>query len=106
MNDLTYALRFLKKRWVFTSVAVVVMALGISLTGTVYAIIEGVVLKGPDYRDFERIALVRTTVPQATFLQSVRIHDYLDWREQQNAFREMAAWRWWSVTLSGDGSRA
>ncbi len=106
MSDFAYALRFLAKRWAFTTVAVVVMALGISLTGTVYAILEGVILRGPDYRDFDRIVQIRTTVPQSTFLQSVRIHDYLDWRDQQNAFDEMAAWMWWTVTLSGDGSRA
>lgn len=106
MSDFAYALRFLGKRWMFTTVAVVVMALGISLTGTIYAIIEGVILDGPDYRDFERIVQIRTTVPQATFLQSVRIHDYLDWRERQNAFEAMGAWMWWSVTLSGDDSGA
>lgn len=106
MSDLAYALRFLRKRWAFTTVAVVVMALGISLTGTVYAILEGVVLRGPDYRDFDRIVQIRTTVPQSTFLQSVRVHDYLDWRAQQNAFAFMGAWMWWNVTLSGDGSRA
>lgn len=106
MNDLRYAVRFLRARAGFTAVAVGVMALGISLTGTVYAIIEGTILRGPDYRDFDRIIQIRTTVPQATFLQSPRIHDYLDWREQQDVFRSMGAWLWWSVTLSGDGTRA
>ncbi len=106
MHDLVYAVRFLAKRRAFTAVALVVMALGISLTATVYAIIEGVILDGPDYRDFDRIVQIRTTVPQATFLQSVRIHDYVDWREGQNAFQEMGAWLWWSVTLSGDDDRA
>lgn len=106
MNDLRYAVRFLRARAGFTAVAVGVMALGISLTGTVYAIIEGTILRGPDYRDFDRIVQIRTTVPQATFLQAPRIHDYLDWREQQDVFGAMGAWLWWSVTLSGDDTRA
>jgi ABC-type lipoprotein release transport system permease subunit len=83
MRDLTYALRFLRKRWTFTTVAVVVMALGISLTATMFAIIEGVVLGGPDYRDLDRIVYLETTLPQSQFFQSVRVHDYMDWDEQQ-----------------------
>ena len=89
MKDLTYALRFLRNRWFFSSVAVVVMALGISLTATMFAIIEGVILNGPDYEELDRIAFLRTTQPQSQFFQGVRLHDYADWREQQAVFDEM-----------------
>jgi putative ABC transport system permease protein len=106
MRDLTYALRFLRKRWTFTTVAVVVMALGISLTATMFAIIEGVVLGGPDYRDLDRIVYLETTLPQSQFFQSVRVHDYMDWDEQQTVFDDMAAYYGTSVILSGDGNRA
>jgi len=106
MKDFTYALRFLRNRLLFSSVAVVVMALGISLTATMYAIIEGVVLGGPDYVELDRIAFLQTTIPQSQFFQDVRIHDYLDWKDQEAVFDAMAAWYGWSVTLSGDGDRA
>jgi predicted permease len=106
MQDLLYALRFLGKRWGVAAVAVLVMALGISLTATMYAIIEGVVLRGPDYEDVKEILYLQTTIPQSQFNQSVRIHDYLDWREQQSVFDEMAAYFGTSVNLSGDGTRA
>jgi predicted permease len=106
MQDFLYALRFLGKRWGIASVAVLVMALGISLTTTMYAIIEGVVLRGPDYEDVREILFLQTTIPQSQFNQSVRIHDYLDWKEQQSVFDEMAAYFGTSVNLSGDGTRA
>ena len=106
MRDFVYALRFLSKRWGVTSVAVLVMALGISLTASMYAIIEGVILTGPDYPDVGEILYLQTTIPQSQFNQSVRIHDYLDWREQQSVFEEMGAYSWISVNLSGDGNRA
>ncbi len=106
MKDLTFALRFLRKRWAFTSVAVVVMALGISLTSTMFAIINGVVLGGPDYQDLDRIVFLRTTVPQSQFHQSVRVHDYMDWGEQNTVFDEMAAYYNISAIVSGDGDRA
>jgi putative ABC transport system permease protein len=106
MKDLTYALRFLSKRWAFTTVAVVVMALGISLTATMFAIIEGVVLRGPDYEALDRIVYLRTTIPQSQFCQSVRVRDYVDWGEQQTVFDEMAAYYGTAATISGDGNRA
>ena len=46
MRAFVYALRFLGKRWGLTTVAVLVMGLGISLTASMYAIIEGVILRG------------------------------------------------------------
>jgi hypothetical protein len=77
-QDFTFAVRFLAKRWGVTTVAVVVMALGISLTASMYAIIKGLILSGPDYPEVERIVHVRTTIPMSVFYQPVRIHDYLD----------------------------
>jgi predicted permease len=104
-QDFAYALRFLGKRWGVSTVAVVVMALGISLTATMYAIIKGVVLSGPDYPDLEEVIYVQTTIPQSQFNQSVRIHDYLDWKAEQSVFSEMAAYFGTAVNLSGDDTR-
>jgi putative ABC transport system permease protein len=106
MRSLKYALRFLRTRWGMSAVAVLVMSLGISLTATMYAIIDGVILTGPDYPEVDEILFLQTTIPQSQFNQSVRIHDYLDWRAQQSVFGEMGAYSTTSVNLSGDGTRA
>ncbi len=42
-----FALRLLRVRWGVSSVAILVLALGISLTATMYAIIDSVVFTGP-----------------------------------------------------------
>jgi putative ABC transport system permease protein len=106
LQDVGYAIRILRKQIGVTSVAVIVMALGISLTASMYAIIKGVLFSAPDYEAVEDIVYVRTTIPLSQFNQSVRIHDYLDWREQQTVFEEMAAYYNRSVNLSGDDLRA
>ena len=105
-QDFSFALRFLAKRWGMTTVAVVVMSLGISLTASMYAIIKGVILSGPDYPELEQIVHMQTTIPMSEFHQSVRIHDYLVWKEQLTVFSEMAAYTGTSVNLSGEGARA
>jgi len=105
-QDIRFAFRFLRRRWGVTSVAIVVMGLGISLTASMYAIIDGVVLSGPNYTGLERILFVRTTVSQSEFHQSVRLHDYLDWKAGQQVFDEMAAYIGTSVNLSGADARA
>ena len=105
-QDIGYAVRILRNRIGVTSVAVIVMALGISLTASMYAIIKGVLFSAPDYDAVEDIVYVQTTIPLSQFNQSVRIHDYLDWREGQTVFKEMAAYYSTSVNLSGDDVRA
>ena len=105
-RDFAFALRLLRKRWGVSSVAILVLALGISLTATMYAIIEGIALSGPDYPNLERILSLRTTIPQSQFDQAVRLHDYLDWREQQTVFDEMAAYYTSSANLSLPGEPA
>ena len=80
LRDLVYAVRFLRKRWTLTTVAVLVLGLGIGLTASMYAIIQGVVLSGPDYDRLDDIVFLRTTISQSEFTQSVRLHDYIDWR--------------------------
>ncbi len=106
LQDVLHALRLLRMRWGVTTVAIVVLGLGISLSASMYAIIQGVVLTGPDYDGIERILSLRTTIPQSQFNQSVRIHDYLDWREQQTVFDEMAAYFTVSANVSGTEDRA
>ncbi len=105
-RDLAFALRLLRTRWGVSGVAILVLALGISLTATMYAIIEGVMFTGPDYPNLERILSLRTTIPQSQFDQAVRLHDYLDWREQQTVFDEMAAYYGSSANLSLPGEPA
>jgi len=102
LQDFVYGVRFLRKRLGLTSIAVLVLGMGISLTTTMYAIIEGVILSGPDYEGFDRIVFMRTTIPQSQFNQAVRLHDYLDWREQQTVFEEMSAHTGFSANLSGE----
>lgn len=106
LQDIRYAMRFLRRRWGVTSVAVLVMALGISLTASMYAIIDGVVLSGPDYPEFDRILFLETTISNSEFDQPVRLHDYLDWKADQGVFEEMAAYFGTSVNLSGTDERA
>ncbi|MCZ6917861.1 MAG: ABC transporter permease [Gemmatimonadetes bacterium] len=105
-RDFVFALRLLRTRWGVSGVAILVLALGISLTATMYAIIKGVVFTGPDYPNVERILSVRTTIPQSQFDQAVRLHDYLDWREQQTVFDGMAAYYTSSANLSLPGEPA
>jgi putative ABC transport system permease protein len=102
LQDFTYGVRFLRKRLGLTSIAVLVLGLGISLTSTMYAIIDAVILSGPDYDSVDRIVFLQTTIPQSQFNQSVRLHDYLDWRDQQSVFQEMSAHTGFAANLSGE----
>lgn len=102
IKDFRYGLRHLRHRAGMTAVAMVVLGLGISLTASQFAIIQGVAMSGPDYERLDDIVFLETTIPQSQFNQPVRLHDYLDWAEQQSVFDVMSAHYTLSANLSGE----
>lgn len=93
LNDLLAAIRALRRAPSFTLVAVGVLALGIGTAAAVFAIVDGVVLRGLPFDDAGRII--------ALFERDTRADDtlgggltsaptFLDWRRLQTPFERLA----------------
>src|SRR3954447_10999208 len=61
--DLRVALRFLRRNPTFTLAAIATLALGISLTAVLFAIVRGTLIEPWPYRGYDRIVTVAGNYP-------------------------------------------
>src|SRR5438552_979794 len=100
MNDLTLALRQLRKSPGFTFVAVLTLALGIGANTSIFSIVNAVLLRPLPYPDADRImVLSESSGPGQDY--SVALPDYFDWRNENTVFEHLAATHKESRNLSG-----
>jgi putative ABC transport system permease protein len=95
-QDIRYGARMLAKNPGFTTAAVLTLALGIGANTTIFS----VAWRPMRYRDADRLLIVWETRPDGS-RSPVSAATYLDWRDQNTAFEQLAAARSGSVALSG-----
>jgi len=105
LQDIRYALRQLRKNLGFTAVAVVTLALGIGANTTVFSAIDAVLLKPLPYKDANRLVMVWEQNPHRGWFENiVSVANYLDWRQQNRVFSDLAAFDAISFSLAGSGT--
>src|SRR5436853_3553580 len=105
MNDLTFALRQLRKSPGFTFVAVLTLALGIGANTAIFSIVNAVLLRPLPYPDADRIMVLNeSSGPGQDY--SVALPDYFDWRNDSTTFEHLACTHKESRNLSGIAGRA
>ena len=104
MNDLRFALRQLLKNPGFTTVAVLTLALGIGANSTIFAVVNNVLFRALPYQDADRLVVIWETNPGRSVKRAGPSGpDYLDWKEQNRSFEELAAFDHGSGTITGLG---
>ncbi len=105
LNDLRYAIRQLLKSPGFTAAAVLTLALGIGATTAIFSVVYAVLLRPLPYREPERLVqLYETGLRGGGSRDWVSFPNFLDWRQQNQVFEEVAAYRYWPSTVAGDGT--
>jgi putative ABC transport system permease protein len=102
ITDVRYALRGLLKSPGVAAIAVGVLALGIGLTTLMFSIVYGVIHRPLPFEDGERIlAVTRADPSRGIPAMATSVHDFLDYRERQRSFEDLAAYsnRTVSVTI-------
>ncbi len=105
-QDLRYALRTLRNAPLFTSVAILSLALGIGAATAVFSLVEGVILKPLAYRDPGRLTYIQEVVPALERVYGrvpVNIQHFFYWLDQNKTFQSMVAFRGSGPTLTGNG---
>jgi putative ABC transport system permease protein len=93
-SDFRYGFRQLYNNPGFTFVAVVTLALGIALNATIFSLVSAFLLRRPPGREPERVVVVTSVNPASGFqsdASAVSVPNYLDWRESNDVFADMAA---------------
>lgn len=102
MQDLRYALRVLFKNRSFTIVALIVLSLGIGANSAIFSFVNAIILRSLPYADADRLVRIYSVSPGKeirTFTSSYP--DFVDWKNNSQAFEDMGAWARGNVTLTG-----
>jgi predicted permease len=108
LRDLRISARALFRSPGFSITAVLVMALCIGATTSLFTVVRSVLLRPLPFRDPDRLVMVYehfrdpSMNAQQFNYNSVAPADYYDWLAQTNGFEDMAAVRWWQFTLTGE----
>ncbi len=104
LNDLRFAIRLLWKSPGFTMVAIVALAVGIGANTAIFSLVNSVLLRPLPFRDSSRLAVFWETDPSQGFnRQGPSGPNYLDFREQNRSFEDMALLEQGTGTVTGFG---
>lgn len=102
-RDLQYAIRLLARRPGFTVVAILTLALAIGANTAIFSAINALLLNPYPFPESNRIVLLDARHVSGKN-SATGYRDFLDWREQNVAFEEMAIVPWTGIyTLTGQG---
>jgi putative ABC transport system permease protein len=94
----------LLKRPGFTAVVVLVLALGIGANSAFFSVVSAVLVRPVPWKDPERIVNVwETNLKRGEDNALVSAVNFLDWRDQNQVFEQVAGWRFLYLNLTGRG---
>lgn len=103
IKDVRYTLLMLWKDLGFTVPAVLSIMLAISASTTIFSFVNAVLLQAIPYENPNQLVrLFETFRKEKTERRSLSYPDYLDWRDQNRVFDQMAAFEAVDFTLSGE----
>ena len=104
IRDTRFALRTMAKKPAFTAVAVIIIALGIGANTAIFSLVRAVMLRPLPFADPDRLVMVWEDASFLNFPKNTPAPaNYVDWKERNESFQDMAALRMRDFNLIGDG---
>ena len=92
VQDVRFGVRMLRKHPGFTAAAVATLALGVGANTAVFSVVNAVLLRPLPYDQPDQLVVVSESNPRLGWQQyTVSLANYLDWREQNSVFEDLAA---------------
>src|SRR5437879_3471281 len=104
MKPLRYALRRLGRSPVFTSVALLTLALGIGANTAIFSVVQGVLLKPLPYPDSERLVGLWHAAPGLAGIKgdiNCSPGMYFTYREENRSFQSLGLWTSGRTSVTG-----
>jgi predicted permease len=103
IQDIRYGLRMIVKAPAFTVLAMLALALGVCANTTIFSFINGLILRPlTGIRDPERVVAVYTSDYSSGLYGASSYPDYLDFRNQADAFEGLAAYEQTVLNATGE----
>ena len=104
LKDVRYGVRGLLKRPGFTIIALITLALGIGANTAIFSVVNAVLWRPLQFRDPEQLVVVWEEASFAGFPTNTPAPaNFVDWKNQNQSFADMAAASSDSFNLTGDG---
>ena len=109
-RDVRISIRTLFRSPGFSMLAILIMALCIGATTSLFTVVRSVLLKPLPFRDPDRLVMIYEHFRDPSMnsqdfnYNPVAPADYYDWRAQTHGFEDMGAWRYWQFNLTGEHS--
>ncbi|HXI89360.1 MAG TPA: ABC transporter permease, partial [Blastocatellia bacterium] len=101
LQDLRYTVRMFRKSPLFTTVAVLALALGIGANTTIFSLVYALLLRPlPGVEEPQRLLSVFTSDYSSTPYGTSSYPDYIDYRDRNEMFEGLAAYREDSLVLN------
>jgi len=92
LQDIRFGLRMLAKNPGFTTVAVIMLGLGIAVTTTIFTVADDFLLRPLPFSNSDRLVMVKRYLQNVPQSGTNDPPSFKYWREQNHVFEEMAAW--------------
>lgn len=103
-GDVRYGWRILRRNPVFAGVAVATLAIGIGANAAIYSMVHAVLLQPLPFPRSDRVLLIWETDANRSVERGVATPaEYLEWRETNHSFQQLAAYGARSVTVQVNG---
>jgi putative ABC transport system permease protein len=101
LQDLRYAIRTMANNRTFTALAVLALALGIGANTVIFSVVNAVLIRSLPFPDPDRIIMVFESDLQQSSQEAIAAANFLDWRDQNQVFEDIAAYREEAFNLTG-----
>ncbi len=103
-QDTHYGARVLRRSPGFSIVAILTLAIGIGANTAIFSVIDGVLLRPLPFHDPERLVRLWESQPaKGTHNNVVNAFNFLDWRDRNRSFEQIAAISDFNYSISGNG---
>ena len=104
IQDVRYALRQMRKNLVFTTVAVITLALAVGANTAIFSVVHVVLLQPLPFPQADRLAMIwGRNLTRGDQAFPISTGDFADWKSKNDVFEDIAASYDNEVTLTGAG---
>src|SRR6516165_11030433 len=111
MQNFRHSLRGLLKQPLFSGIVILTLALGIGANSAMFSVVNAVLLRPLPFHDPQNLVAlgefdIREKADPGTEIQSISYLDYVDFRDQGQAFDRIAVYTNQAVSTLTDGNQA